>query len=216
MNSMISAKIGTASTNAANSRCSWASTQIATRLPTPGKRAVRRPRRTASPAPPSPAPPPRPRAPARAASALGRVASAAAARYSSRRTMRTIATRRRAASATSTAGRPRSAASRLMASLSAARFGALPLELADVGDDRPTVRRRDRPPVGRHQARAVRDHVEQLAVGVRVAPCRCGTTSSARCRAGTGSPCRRRARRGTAGSRSRSARAPRARSAAST
>jgi hypothetical protein len=34
---MMNAKIGTASTNAANSRWSWATDQIATRLPTMGK-----------------------------------------------------------------------------------------------------------------------------------------------------------------------------------
>ena len=37
MNSMINANSGTASTKAANSRWSWATTQIATRLPTLGK-----------------------------------------------------------------------------------------------------------------------------------------------------------------------------------
>ena len=37
MNSMMSANSGTASTNAANSRCSCAMTQTATRLPTIGK-----------------------------------------------------------------------------------------------------------------------------------------------------------------------------------
>ena len=36
MYSMMTAKIGTASTNAANSRWSWATAQIATRLPTLG------------------------------------------------------------------------------------------------------------------------------------------------------------------------------------
>ena len=40
------------------------------------------------------------------------------------------------------------------------------LEPSHVGDDRPPVRRRDRPAVRRHQARPVRDDVEDLPVRV--------------------------------------------------
>src|SRR4051812_12438447 len=43
---------------------------------------------------------------------------------------------------------------------------ALALELSNVGDDRPPVRRRDRPAIPRHQPFPVRDHVEDLTVGI--------------------------------------------------
>src|SRR4029453_12325846 len=43
---------------------------------------------------------------------------------------------------------------------------ALALELSHVGDDRPPVRRRDRPAVAGHQPSTVRDHLEEVTVGV--------------------------------------------------
>src|SRR6187399_2389621 len=42
----------------------------------------------------------------------------------------------------------------------------LALEFSHVGDDRPAVCRRDGPPVGGHQALAIRDDVEDLSVRV--------------------------------------------------
>src|SRR3954467_9548198 len=178
---MMNVNIGTARTNAANSRCSCATDQIAARLPTIGKA-----RYCASTY--------------GVALALTSAAACSAARPCARGVESTAASGARYASLYSlrlsrsdaihiaptniripATGPRRISTLRLIAPFSTpfvtvpssvlhgrARSARQPLafELPHVGDDRPPVRRRDRPAVSSHQPLAVRDHVEDLPVRV--------------------------------------------------
>src|ERR671913_325464 len=178
---MMNAKRGTASTNAANRRWSCATDQIATRLPTRGKRRYSAStygvaRAVASASAFSAAMP----------SARG-VAStlAAGARYGSlySRLTSVDAIQTAPANIRSPATGPRSTRSlRLIAPFitpfvtvlpsidgrggACGAFQALAFEFSHVGDDRPPVCGRDRPPVPGHQPRHVGNDVEELPVRI--------------------------------------------------
>src|SRR5262245_13120075 len=188
---MMNANIGTARTNAANSRCSCATAQIATRLPTIGKRRYSASAYGVALAAASSA------ARSAASPSTRGVGSTTAtgARYGSRysRFVRNVAISRTAPNITRPVMGPRRNNTfrfkppliRPFATLSpllgCRRFArrsfsggrrrgsaGLPLafEITDVGDDRPSVCRRDRPAVSGHQSEAVGDHVEDLPVRV--------------------------------------------------
>src|SRR5918993_3513898 len=178
---MMNAKRGTASTNAANRRWSCATDQIATRLPTRGKRRYSAStygvaRAVASASAFSAAMP----------SARGvRSTAAEGARYGSLYSRLTSVDAIQIAPANITrpaTGPRRTSTFRLSApfmtpfvmvssSLDASgraldSFQPLALELSHVGEDRPPVRRRDGPAVPGHQPHPIRDDVEDLPVRV--------------------------------------------------